>query len=437
MTNHRADQSVTRSAAEAVGSASRSHRVRDAEFRVGLSVSPHATGMFDRRVVFHDGDRTARTAHELMELFAARGGNEVWTRMGTSRVLRYASPGGGIADGLLYARLARDLGLPFNPELTLCGVYGDMGLQPEPDLSHYPQIRLRAPWLELTLEEMADALRQYGRLAAEEILGTGCRVNVWDIGNEVEFGVAGVAMPPTVPEMVPGWTYRAPDSIDPEIGRMDFNRLFTLPHDDQIAWCSTHLWPYTAALLAAVADGIRSVDPGAQVATHTSSVAAFHPQLLLGFHTAMEAGGFDAAHLGVSFFPTSTDRVPHAFDVFKHGATLTSRHLNKPVYVAEWAYPAAPASHQGQAWDHPVEGYPVSPEGQAAFLRDLTDWGAGTGILSGIRPYGPDFAGEGNWGGMALFRLEDTTHAHARPALASFREGLERAGAPGTAPGIN
>ena len=53
---------------------------------------------------------------------------------------------------------------------------------------------LPGPWNTLTLEQMERALRQYGALVARQLLGTGVRVNYRDLGNEVDWGVAGSRM---------------------------------------------------------------------------------------------------------------------------------------------------------------------------------------------------------------------------------------------------
>jgi hypothetical protein len=76
----------------------------------------------------------------------------------------------------------------------------------------------------------------------------------------------------------------------------------------------------------------------------------------------------------------------------------------------------------GFIWNDAVKGYPLSPEGQANFIRDLVAWGAGTGVLSGMRPWGPDLAAPG-WGPMSFFAL-DGKAATARPALSAIMEGV-------------
>src|SRR5262249_18866171 len=74
----------------------------------------------------------------------------------------------------------------------------------------------------------------------------------------------------------------------------------------------------------------------------------------------------------------------------------------------------------GFIWNDAVPGYPQTPEGQANFLRDLLSWGRETGVLSGIRPWGPEFAAPG-WGPMSFFEM-DGKLLKARPALSVFSE---------------
>ena len=406
----------------AVGGARGALATAAAPFRAALSLNPGVEGLLDKGLVYRDGRRTARTLRELQALFVAHGSREVYARMGTSRLLPIGGRNSGIASTLARARLSRELGLAFNPELLLCGVYGDVAGQPAPDFSAYPQIRLRKPWHEVGIEEMADAMRIYGAIAAREILDTGAKVSKWDIGNEVEFGIAGVAI------HVPGnrfGPYLAPDAVDPEIGKMTQPRFFGMQQADQLSWASTHLWPHVARIMTAVAEGIRQVDPVARFATHTSTIAGFLPGLLVGFYKAMDAGGFHTEELGTSWYPTSAP-LTNRIATFRRIAEAARAQLGRPLFVAEYGYPALPVNYAGQNWANAVPGYPVSPQGQADFLRDLAHWGASTGLLSGIRPWGPDLA-RADWNGMALFNRESDTLALARPALSAIQEGVRAA----------
>lgn len=388
---------------------------------------PFTESVFAKGIVYSDGQRTARNPAELQQLFVAHGANEVFARFSTE--LTYtAGPGDhSVARGLERARLAAALKLPFNPELGLYKTYGDARCQPPPDFSGYPEIRLPGAWPTLTLEQMAAALRTYGSLIARQILATGATVKIWDIGNEVEFGVAGVALRPDsnacdTTAGGAGW-YRPPDAIDPAIGRMTVSRLMSMPETNRIAWLKTHLWPGEATMLEAVAAGIRAANPQARFSTHLSSVAALQPGLASAFFEAMRAGGFDADELGLSYYPTWTNQPRDRLQAFKDTAQGLHDRLRRPVFVAEFGYPAA-TMHGVFGWNYAVPGYPLTDGGQAAFMQALVSWGSRSGVLSGIRPWAPDLAGPG-WGPMALFRVQGKV-AMARPGLDAMNAGLRQ-----------
>ena len=396
---------------------------RKAVFRNGLCASEFAAPLLDGHVSFSDGKRVATNLLTLQRLMMAHGSNEIFVRMGSGG----GADGKGFLSAMRRAALAKAVGLPLNPELLLCARYGDMGGQPEPDFSAYPTIKLSGAWHQLCLDEMRSAVREYAAITARRIVASGAEINVWDIGNEVEFGIAGVALPPMVPTIGgPGWQYRAPDRVDPEIGKMTLGRFLALSTDDQVAWGKAHLWNHVGSILAAAAEGIRSVVPSARFATHTSTVAAMMPEVFVGFHEAVEASGFNAEALGMSFYPTSTSRIEARYEKFKEATIRASSRVGKPVYIAEYAYAAGPVTYGGENWANPIEGYPCTPEGQARFTHDIVAWGVGKNLLSGIRPWAPDYV-DGSWQGMALFDRSDRGRSLARPALSVIASASRKA----------
>jgi arabinogalactan endo-1,4-beta-galactosidase len=397
------------------------------DFRISLSLSPFAELRFRNGVTFTDGKATAKNPEELQRMFATHGANEVYARIATTERYRTGFGDHSMARGLERARMAKLLNLPFNPELGLFNIYGDVHCQPPPDFSDYPEIKVPGAWASLTLDQMVAVLRLYGALAAREILSTGVKVRIWDLGNEVEFGTAGVAVQP-----MPGgcddtaggagW-YRAPDRVDRAIGRMSVAELMKLPEAQRIAWLQAHLWLHEARLLAAVAEGIRSVDPHARFSTHVSGITAVLPAQAVAFYKAMREGGFRANELGVSYYPTSSSNPPDRLQAFKDMATALHRELGQAVFIAEFGYPAA-KMQSGFIWNDAVKGYPLSSEGQANFIRDLVAWGMSSGVLSGIRPWAPDLAGT-PWGPMSFFEFKGKA-ASARPALSACGQLPER-----------
>ena len=180
---------------------------------------------------------------------------------------------------------------------------------------------------------MIPVLRSYGAVVAREILNTGVKVRIWDLGNEIEFGTAGVAVRPIpgvcdVTEGGPGW-YKAPDAVDPAIGQMSVIELMELSEAQRIAWLQAHLWPHEARILAAVAEGIRSVDVHARFGTHVSGATAV-PAQAVAFYKAMSDGGFRVDELGVSYYPTSSAIPSDRLQAFKDMATALRCELGRP-----------------------------------------------------------------------------------------------------------
>lgn len=402
---------------------------RAEDFRISLSVSPFTEMVLKTGIAFTDGKTTAQTPEELQRLFMKYGANEVYARIATSHK---TTPGFGdhsLELGLARARLARSLGLPFNPEIGLFKVYGDLRCQPSPDFSEYPELKVLGPWESLTIGQMLPVLRAYGAIVAKAILDTGAKVRIWDLGNEIELGMAGVAPRPIAGQCEdytggPGW-YKPPDKIDPEIGKKTIQELLKMPEAERIAWLQAHIWPHLARMFVAVAEGIRSVDPGAKFSTHVSGATAPLPKQAVAFYKAMREGGFVPDELGFSFYPTFTNQPPDRLEAFKQTVILVNSEFHRPVFLAEFAYAAASDPSSGIfSSANAIPHYPLTPQGQADFMRDLADWGKTRG-LSGIRPWGPDTA-ISVWQPFALFEVKGKT-AVARPALAAIQAGV-RAG---------
>jgi arabinogalactan endo-1,4-beta-galactosidase len=418
-------------------------------FRASLSAGAFVDVNFAKGHVFVDGDTAARTPHGLQELFRARGSTELYYRVPTRR--RF--PGEGPIDWALgslqgcveRARQAAELGLDFNPEFGLFMHYGDLGRQPPPDFSEYPEIPLPGPWASLDATQMVDALRRYGEVAAREVLGTGVTVSVWDIGNEVDAGIAGVAPPPAgagetdqtdhdssaevnnVIDRGRRW-YAAPDRVDPEIARQTIGGLFVaMSEAERIAWLGEHVWPHQARLMGAFADGVRSVDPQARFCTHLSDTASASPAFTTAFWTVMREGGYLADEIGLSYYPSRPLPFPGTrLESFFATVRAVRETFDRPVFLGEYSYPAV-ADGVYSNWTAPLHGYPLGEQGQHDLLRDLTAWGAQTGYLSGIRPWNPDgFVGVFGWGPMSLFKFGDAgaTTALARTAIGAMQAGL-------------
>ncbi len=384
-------------------------------FRVSLSVSPVTEAVLGA-VSLTDGRRTAGTVTGVQRLFNQHGATEVFVRVATRENASDGQAEYGFARAIERARLARDLGMPLNPELGLWAVYGDITHQPAPDFSDYPSIRLPGPWLSLTLEQMERVLRQYGALVARQLLSTGVQVNYWDLGNEVEWGVAGVAI-----RSFDQTGYSPPDAVDPAIGQMTAVQLLGMPETDRIAWLQQHLWPYVGRLLAATARGVRTVDPAARFSTHLASIAVQDAALHIAFWEGMNQAGYQPGQFGTSLYPTNGDPGDRKA-VFLNIAQTLQQRFGRKLFFAEFSYPSGPMGPQFP-WNNTQPGYPQTPDGQYRYLRDLVTQSVATGAVAGIRPWAPDYCiiPPGFWEPMSLF-TEDGT---AKPALTAIQQVLQ------------
>ena len=385
------------------------------DFRTSLSVSTPFSEQVLATLALTDGEVTAHTLRELQLLYNRHGATEIYHRIATKKPAVNAS-------GVDRARFARDLKMPFNPELGLFGSYGDAATyQDPPDFSDYPSIRTPGPWTSLTIEQMLPPMRQYGALAAREILNTGVRVEYWDLGNEVENGISGV----TVYPFFPVTNYQAPNNVDPQIGTMSTAELIALPEDQRIAWCQAHLWPYVGRLLGAAAEGIRSVVPNARFSTHISDFGQRSPAVQLAFWETVKGVGYMPDLFGTSYYPTdgrtdlgASDRV-----AWLHGiATGLHSRYGRQMFIAEYAYPSG-LMQPPYIFNDTVPGYPQNPTGQHDFTRDLVAWGVQSGLLAGIRPWAPDYCTNSGWEPMNWFSPSGSI-ATAKPALHAIQEAL-------------
>lgn len=373
-------------------------------FRVGMSISPFADSQLAAGVQYADGSMTADDIAELTTMFKNHGANEVFVRVSTDSAYPSVGTNHSLSRALERADTAIAASLPLNVELGLWKHYGDFAGQPQPDFSEYPSITLPGAWETLTIGQMADALEQYGALVAQKFEDKGVTVNVWDLGNEVDFGTAGVSVAPMPgayeSEQGPNW-YKAPNAVNPTIGTESVNSLLAMTEPDRIAWLETNLWPYEAQLLNAVREGILTVFPDAKFSTHISQ--SLSANFAIAFYEAMEDNGFPVDELGFSFFPSAFASSNDSILVFQYAMKAVKDHFAKPIFLAEFAYPSGAMSGTYAAWGNQQKGYLLKPEGQSELLRDLSSWAAALGF-SGIRPWAPDLVYGGyGWEPLALF----------------------------------
>ena len=97
-------------------------------------------------------------------------------------------------------------------------------------------------WTELSLEEINIILKAYGKFLATKILEKGCTVNNWNLGNEANFGFAGVSL-------------GLKTAVNKKLENVSGFMRYILPAFNQ-GWLEKNIWKYNAKMFAAVKEGI-------------------------------------------------------------------------------------------------------------------------------------------------------------------------------------
>ncbi|MEU2121652.1 glycosyl hydrolase 53 family protein [Nocardia niwae] len=387
-----------------------------AEFRNALSVSPFTEQVLSQTTLT-DGTVSARNPLELQRLFNRHGANEVYARIATRRIVSDGDGASGFELGIQRAALAAELGMAFNPELMLSGIYGDtFTYQVPPDFTDYPDIARQqpGPWTSLTLDQMIPLIREYAAAIARQIARTGAQVNYWDLGNEVDHGIAGVT-PQPITSSGGAPPYSPPDAVDPEIGKMSTLQLSTMSEADQIEWCRNHLWPYTARLLAAAQDGIRSVVPTARFSTHTALPPS--ADFAVAYWACMRDNGYLPDVIGTSYYPNIFFSAPMDMSTFQAAFAEVSKTFDRKIFIAEFAVAYAPTV----TFPTPSLSYLETEADQNRFTSDLVRWGVETDVLQGIRWWAPDYVTNPQWAPASLFRAAQNGVSIATPAIDAIR----------------
>lgn len=373
------------------------------EFRQALSLSPFSVDAFSNPYTYNANGINATNREELEQLYIAHGATEMFARIATRRKAvteddkigdRYSS----LEEGLELCKIAAKLNIPINPEIMCAYTYMDMDRQQAPNFKEYPEIyalQNGKAWEELSLEEMQVVLKAYGTFVATEILNTGCTVENWNMGNEANFGFAGVSIGLKTAvnsklEKVTGWQ----KNILPYLGN---------------SWLKENLWKYNAQLMKAVADGITEAykelgmdDSNVKFSTHIATVVSTVKNATSYFNTLKE-NGFPISVAGISYYPSAPSAYLNSIIMYKKIVTAINKDCDLPVFIAEFSYPSGKVTGPYAGWDKAAKGYKFTPSGQADIYEDTIKWGKTHGVI-GIRYWAPDYK---DWGTMSMFEYDD------------------------------
>ena len=402
-------------------------------FRVALSLSPFSLKQFDEGYTFKVGDKTATTPIELQQIYKDLGSTEMFVRVATKRHITYMEDGVTPKDStdgkydenanvhtfdqvMRTCKIAAQLNIPINPEIMCAYIYMDMdGTQAPrfykedyPELYAYPDFARimkngEAKWGELSLKDICTVLEIYGEFIADSILATGVTVNDWNLGNEANFGFAGIGI-------------GMPNAFDHKLAKAGQMKRY-LSSLFSVWWLKKHVWKYEAQTLASVQRGIRKayhhqIEQGLMTqadsakikfSTHIATVVTT-PRSCASFFRYMKKHGYDMQTAGISYYPSAPSMNPKRWKLLTHTVIRINKKCHLPVFIGEFSYPSEKMVGPFAGWNKSLKGYKKDQQGQADLYRRVISWGKNHNV-AGIRYWAPDY--EGEWYPMSMFEFED------------------------------
>lgn len=409
-------------------------------FRVALSLSPFTLNQFDAGYTFKIGDQIATTPAELQQIYQNLGSTEMYVRLATKRHKTY-NPDGTLDnttdgkpdenanvhtfDQVMYTcRLAASLNILINPEVMCAYIYMDMDGTQAPRFykSDYPELYATNPswarilkdgeakWEELSLEDICTVLEIYGEFVGDSILATGATVNDWNLGNEANFGFAGIGI-------------GTPNSFDQKLAKAGPMKRF-MSSLFSVWWLKKHVWCYEAQTLAAVQRGILKAYEKAgkdtssvKFSTHIATVVST-PRSSASFFNYMTEHGYTMQTAGISYYPSAPAMSFNKKKLLTKTVTRINKKCDLPVFIGEFSYPSQEMVGPFAGWNKQLKGYSKTQQGQADIYRDVIAWGKDHGLI-GIRYWAPDY--EGEWYPMSMFEFENKVGT-AKQILVNHKE---------------
>ena len=411
-------------------------------FRVALSLSPFTLNQFEAGYSFKIGDQTATTPADLQKIYQSLGSTEMYVRLATKRHKTYKEDGvtlDNTTDGkpdenanvhtfdqvMQTCRIAAALNIPINPEVMCAYIYMDMDGTQAPRFyqSDYPELYANPTfakimkdgnkdiWQTLSLEDICTVLEIYGEFVGDSILATGCTVNNWNLGNEANFGFAGIGI-------------GTPNAFDQKLAKAGQMKRF-MSSLFSVWWLKEHVWCYEAKTLAAVRRGIEKAYDKAGIdrsnvkfSTHIATVVST-PRSSASFFTYMAEHGYKMETAGISYYPSAPAMSFNKKKLLTKTVTRINKKCNVPVFIGEFSYPSQDMVGPFAGWNSQLGEYKKDQQGQADIYRDVIAWGKDNGLI-GIRYWAPDY--EGEWYPMSMFEFDDNKVGTAKQILVNHKE---------------
>jgi arabinogalactan endo-1,4-beta-galactosidase len=253
------------------------------------------------------------------------------------------------------------------------------------DWSDYVKQPAPQAWAKLPFAEKLAKVTDYSRQTAQHFQQAGIETELYEIGNEIDFGICG--------EFEEKWENR-----------------FNYAHMNE------RIWNKAAQVIRAAEQGVRQVNPKAKFILHLTQW--WNPEFCTAFVEAMRKGEAQVDLVGLSFFPSSGLGEKKSFADLGESVRAIFQKTGLPVVICESGYPSTPAfGGQFATWNKAVEGYPLSEAGQKKWLADLLAFCRRQEHIQGVFYWSPEWYTEEMWKAFALFRADGT----AKEALDAFR----------------
>jgi arabinogalactan endo-1,4-beta-galactosidase len=254
---------------------------------------------------------------DLLLFFKSKGANclriRIWFGESGPSTLSYA---------LKLAEEAYALDFKIQPTIFLSDSWADLYKQPEPE-----------NWASLDFQTKLRRVKSYVSKIVESLTPLIDSCVYFQVGNEVDYGICGIF---------------ARDKKK----RRNFK------------WLRERIWAYESTILNESFKTIKlySEKP---VALHLGKW--WDLELISSFLSAMDEFNVEYDIICFSFYPSMFGAGLNKLEELKKVA----EDRNKRIAIAEYAYPSRPV--KGQFWfmSKPSLGYPLTPEGQASWLRDF------------------------------------------------------------------
>lgn len=299
------------------------------------------------------------------------------------------------SDSLPYAintaKLVQTQGMKCSVTLFMSSDWSDIGKQPAPDSWNDLY-----DFSNLSIGKKANIIRNYTSNTTSSLLSNGIDADLYEIGNEIDYGFCGI-----------------------------FEQNLT--RQENLSWMQNTTWPQAAILLYAGIQGVQAIDPSAQFILHIAHW--WDINFSKAFFKTMIDYGLPLDYLGLSFYPSSgIYNITLAYQgigngtlsqiLFRHNTETLADTFGKPLIISEYAYPSSSLIlGMFSGFNHAVQGYPLTKQGQKAWLRDFLQWTQNHSFIAGTFYFSPEFH-RLIWCPFSLF----TFLGNAKPAIDVFEE---------------